>query len=59
MSVLFCLFGTKLGRSSKVIVKLPCSPQAVGAAVAEDAGKGLDEPAEVIVLERLGIVEYP
>ncbi len=58
MSVLFCLFGTKFGRSSKVMVKLPCSPQAVGVAVAEDAGKGLDWPVEVIVLERLGMFEY-
>jgi len=40
ISVLFSSVGVKLGRSSKSIVKLPCSPQPVlGVAVVEDAGK--------------------
>lgn len=42
MSVWFGLVGMKFGKSSKLIKKLPCSPQpAEGVAVADEAGNGL------------------
>ena len=44
------LMGWYVGRSSKVIVKLPCSPHpALGIAVAEVAGNGLLKLEEVDV----------
>lgn len=51
MSVLFSSVGVKLGRSSKSIVKLPCSPQpALGVAVADEAGNGWVEVALALML---------
>ena len=40
----------KVGRSSKFRVNGPCSPQAVGVAVADDAGNGFVEVDEVVIL---------
>lgn len=55
MPVPFWLLGTKFGRLSKFNVKLPCSPHAVGVAVAEDAGKGFEKlDAEVLDAVVLG-----
>ena len=44
MVLSFSLVGRKLGKSSKVSIKSPCSPQpAVGVAVADEAGNGFVE----------------
>ena len=44
--------GMKLGRSSKSITKLPCSPQpALGVSVAEVAGNGLAAVALTLMVE--------
>ena len=40
----------KVGRSSKLIVLLPFSPQVDGVAVADKAGKGLENLEEVVGL---------
>lgn len=40
----------KVGRSSKLIVLLPFSPQVDGVAVADEAGKGLENLEEVVGL---------
>jgi len=47
MSVWFALVGKKLGRSSNVSVKLPCSPQTVGTAAAELVVDVLESVLEV------------
>ena len=47
MSVWFALVGKKLGRSSNVSVKLPCSPQTVGTAAAELVVEVLESMVEV------------
>lgn len=50
MSVVLAVVGVKFGRLSKSRVKSPCSPQpAVGDAVAEDGGNGLEKLDEVVV----------
>ncbi|KAK5135757.1 hypothetical protein LTR08_004743 [Meristemomyces frigidus] len=50
MSVWFCWLGVKFGRESKSRVNGPCSPQAVGVAVADDAGNGFEGVDEVVIL---------
>ena len=49
MSVWFC-FGVRVGRSSKVRVNGPCSPHAVGVAVADDGGNGFETIDGVVTL---------
>jgi len=53
MSVWFRLFGMKFGRSSKLSVKSPCSPHAVGVADADEAEDGPDKLDEDVALATL------
>ena len=49
---LFLSVGVKFGRSSKLIMKFPCSPHpALGVAVAEEAGNGFLDVALALKLE--------
>ena len=51
ISVLFAFAGRNLGRSSKLAIKSPCSPQpALGVLVADEAGNEFVEVAEVTAL---------